>query len=577
LEDRSSEPAKRTTVDASALPEALQEQFHRNLRAVELVLAGASQTSVAKESGISRSTLSRLVQRTRQMGQVACIPYGSYMRQAALHPAFQECIRRLFLLPTRLSMTAIHKHTEMRQVAARLADAAGQTIKLPSYDQVRREVHRLKEDPELVAVREGAKSLPRLRDSPHSFALSIPSPALLTQVDEHSLELYVVTPDGIAVTQRVHAAVLICVKTAAILSAVLALGPLKEEDYMRLVKQALEPKDRLVSLTGCEHPWPCYGKPAIIFHDRGKIFTSERARQVLVDRLGIITEQAPPYAPSAKGTVESLFRWMTQRFERRMPNTSHGVHDAEASAKTGGLTLEELERCFYQAIVDDYQQDWDKLRRQKRSVSWEHVAAQSGVPQYLGSGDDLKLLLMKAINRKTPGHGYHASSGSRLSFQGRWYVCPGLLSRLAGREFDVYFDRRDISVLYLFVDGAFLGEAYCTQLMGGRVSEWEARAMRKYDEEQATIAREQGLPVRARIQDEAGRGRKRRNAEIRQVERGHQWDRQREEIHPAEVLERLASIEEKKPAQTQLPPAVRDMDPDRPVRRLRIRRLREEP
>lgn len=259
LPERSSSPEKRTTVDASALPEALREQFHRNLRAVELVLAGASQTSVAKESGIARSTLSRLVQRTRQMGQVACIPHGSYTRQAALHPAFQECIRRLFLLPTRLSMTAIHEHTEMRQVAARLADAAGQPIKLPSYDQVRREVHRLKEDPELVAVREGAKSLPRLRESPQSFALSIPSPALLTQVDEHSLELYVVTPDGIAVTQRVHAAVLICVKTAAILGAVLALGPLKEEDYMRLVKQALEPKDRLVGITGCEHPWPCYG------------------------------------------------------------------------------------------------------------------------------------------------------------------------------------------------------------------------------------------------------------------------------------------------------------------------------
>ena len=134
------------------------------------------------------------------------------------------------------------------------------------------------------------------------------------------MELYVITPDGIPVTRRVHAAVLICVKTAAIMSAVLALGPLKEEDYMRLVKMALEPKDRLVLQAGCQHPWPCSGKPAIVFHDRGKIFTSERARQVLVDRLGIITEQAPPYCPSAKGTVESLFRWMTQRFERRLPN-----------------------------------------------------------------------------------------------------------------------------------------------------------------------------------------------------------------------------------------------------------------
>jgi len=97
--------------------------------------------------------------------------------------------------------------------------------------------------------------------------------------------------------------------------------------------------------------------------------------------------------------------------------------------------------------------------------------AQSGVPQYLGSPDDLKLLLMKAINRKTPNHGYRTSSGNRLSFQGRWYVCPGLLSRLAGREFEVYYDRRDVGVLYLFVDGVYIGEAYCPQLMGGRVSE----------------------------------------------------------------------------------------------------------
>ncbi len=220
-----------------------------------------------------------------------------------MHPAFQECIRRLYLLPTRLSMTAIHEHTEMRQVAAQLEASTGKPVKLPSYDQVRREVHRLRNDPALVAVREGAKSVRRSRESAESFVLSIPAPALLAQVDEHSLELYVVTPDRITVTKRVHAAVLVCVKTAAILGAVLLLGPLKEEDYMRLVKMALEPKDQQVARAGCQHAWPCYGKPAIIFHDRGKIFTSERARSVLVDRLGIITEQAPPYAPSANDLI----------------------------------------------------------------------------------------------------------------------------------------------------------------------------------------------------------------------------------------------------------------------------------
>jgi hypothetical protein len=93
---------------------------------------------------------------------------------------------------------------------------------------------------------------------------------------------------------------------------------------------------------------------------------------------------------------------MTQRFERRLPNTSFGVHDAKRAAEAGGMTLEELERCFIQAVVDDYQQAWDELRRQRRCVLWEQAVAQSGVPQYLGSPDDLKLLLMKAVNRKTP-------------------------------------------------------------------------------------------------------------------------------------------------------------------------------
>src|SRR6266567_3169231 len=87
----------------------------------------------------------------------------------------------------------------------------------------------------------------------------------------------------------------------------------------------------------------------------------------------------------------------------------------------------------------------------------------------------------------------------------------------------------DVGVLYLFVEGVYVGEAYCPQLMGGRVSEWEARAMRKHDEAEAKAAREQGREVRARIQDEAGSHRKRRAAHIRQVEQSRQWDRQRED------------------------------------------------
>jgi transposase len=532
-----------STFDDSHLDEKQREVFLRNLHAVEAVLNGATQREAAEAAGMGRSTLSRLVQRTVTFGQIACVPHATYHRERQLHPAFQQAIRLLYSRPTKLSIRAVTEHVELKQIATRLRAETGAALPLPSYGQVWDYVLTLKQEPAVQKERGHEKGSPRSRQSPLSFALSIPAPAQLAQVDEHTMELYVVTKDGIPVASRIHAAVLVCVKTAAIMSAVIALGPLAEEDYMRLVKGMVEPKDRLVLKAGCQHDWPCYGKPATIFHDRGKIFTSERARQVLVDRLGIITEQAPPYCPSAKGTVESLFRWMTQCFERRLPNTSFGIHDAQKAAEAGGMTLEELECYFIRSIVDDYQQNWDGLRRQKRNILWEEAVRQTGVPQYLGAPDDLKLLLMKAQNRKLSSRAYRVHDRSRLSFQGNWYVSPGLLNRLAGREFEIYYDRRDVSVIYLFVDGSYVGEAYCPAFMGQRVSEWEAKAMRQADTKAARAVGAEVANVRAQIQEDIETTKKQRGKALRKLEKARQFDRQREEIHPSyvgQVLESLA-------------------------------------
>ncbi len=531
-----------STFDDSLLDEKQRDHFLRNLRAVEAVLNGTALREAAMEAGMGRSTLSRLVHRTVEFGQVACVPHATYHRERNMYPAFQQAIRLLYSRPTKLSMRAIAEHIELKHVASRLRTETGTAILLPTYDQVRKYVDVLKQEPRVQKERGGEKGSRRERQSPFSFALSIPAPAQLVQVDEHSMELYVVTKDGLPVASRVHAAVLVCVKTAAIMGAVIALGPMAEEDYMRLLKMTLEPKDRLVLQAGCQHNWSCSGKPATIFHDRGKIFTSERACQVLVDRLGIITEQAPPYCPSAKGTVEAIFRWMTQRFERRLPNTSFGTHDVRQAAEAGGMTLEELERYFVRAIVDDYQQSWDGLRRQKRDVLWEDAVRQTGVPQYLGAPDDLKLLLMKAQNRKVRSHGYHIHDRSRLSFQGNWYVCPGLLNRLADREFEIYYDRRDLSVIYLFVDGSYVGEAYCPAFMGQRISEWEAKVMRRADAAQTKAAASASADVRAHIQEEIATTKKQRRQAIREQEKARQFDRQREEIHPSSVLETLKTF-----------------------------------
>jgi len=346
----------------------------------------------------------------------------------------------------RPTIKAVYEDVQLKRLAEQLSESEGTLVPQPSYWQVYYFIKSISDEAIVVNARSGLKHTPHDRMSPSSFVLSIPYPAQICQVDEHTLDQLVVAADGRVITRHVHGAVLICVKTAAILGAVLSLDSLKEEDYMRLVKQAIEPKDRLTTLYDCTYPWPCYGKPTVIFHDRGKIFTSQRATDVLVDRLGIITEQAPPYAPSAKGTVEALFTCVTRKFSHRLPGTTkatpkdRGTYDSVQEAQKAGITFDVLEKLFTQSIVDAYMREWDQLRRQKRITLWEESVQEKSVPRWMRSQDDLKLLLMKAKNRKNPATGRYAITNSRLSFLGRSYVSPGLLDRLRGREIDIYYD-----------------------------------------------------------------------------------------------------------------------------------------
>jgi transposase len=578
------------TFDASVLA-TTEEQilFNRNLAAVTAVLAGMGVSKVAHAYDMGRSTLSRLVRRTKELGQIACVPHGTYHRERALHPELQQLIRQLYTQPIRPSVTAIYEDVRLKQLAAELSEREHKQIAIPTYKQVWKFLKAIAHETPVAEARSGLQHFPHERMSPKSFVLSIASPALLCQVDEHTMDLLVVAPDGTVITSRVHGAVLICVKTSAILAAVLSLDNLKEDDYMRLVKMALEPKDRITTLYECHHRWPCFGKPAVIFHDRGKIFTSERARQVLVDRLGITTEQAPPYAPSAKGTVEALFTWVTRKFTHRLPGTTkanpadRGAYDSKTEAQKAGITLDVLEKLFIQSIVDAYLQEWDHLRRGRRISLWEDAVQEKGVPSYLGSPDDLKLLLMKAVNRKNTVTGRYAISPYRgLSFLGYRYVSPGLLDRLRGQEVDIYFDRRDISVIYLFEGGELRGEAYCTELLGQRMSIWEAQALRKSDREQAKEAEAVSLENRQRIQQEATGGRRSHALETKRLEKQRQMDLQRQEIHPQQVqttLQLLANAQSTPAPQQELSsllaPAIPEDDAQaRSVAPVRIRKWR---
>lgn len=142
----------------------------------------------------------------------------------------------------------------------------------------------------------------------------------------------------------------------------------------------------------------------------------------------------------------------------------------------------------------------------------------------------------------------------------------------------------DISVIYLFLNGELVGEAFCTEFMGKRMSVWEANAARRADAKGAEKASAESLENRQRIQEEALAGRKPLSLETKRLERARQLDLQRQEIHPSHVQATLQALKGQQvsspsasPHSGLLPPAVPEDDPPgTEIQRLVVRKWRRE-
>ncbi len=105
------------TFDASVLASAEQQAlFHRNLAAVQAVLAGRGTRGVAEAYGMAPSPLSRLARRAKELGQIACVPYATYRRERVLRVEFQHLIRKLYIHPLRPSAMAVYEDEQLAKL-----------------------------------------------------------------------------------------------------------------------------------------------------------------------------------------------------------------------------------------------------------------------------------------------------------------------------------------------------------------------------------------------------------------------------------------------------------------------------
>lgn len=110
---------------------------------------------------MSPSALSRLVSRTRELGQIACAPRKTYHRDRALRPEFQELICKLYMHPLRPTIKAVAEDEQLARLAEKLSDQEGVTVSPPPYQQVWRYINHISREPVVANARSGLKHSPR--------------------------------------------------------------------------------------------------------------------------------------------------------------------------------------------------------------------------------------------------------------------------------------------------------------------------------------------------------------------------------------------------------------------------------
>ncbi|WP_313560503.1 Mu transposase C-terminal domain-containing protein, partial [Ruminiclostridium cellobioparum] len=474
----------RKTIDPESLSDDKQDEFYKRRLAVLEAISSSRKESVkkiAEKYGFKRSTLRHIIDRFLQYGEKGLQAYSTYNGDKVnIDPNLQNSIKKLIHKNPNWKVGRLYNSRELKNEIIQLSKNKQVIVPMPTYSSFYRFMKRIQEEEKNYATNyltlEERKNgnVKRICDI-GSYVSSIEHQLDQVQTDAHWLDIKIVSGDRQYVAGRLWGIAFVDVKTNNVLGHSLSLKSPMEEDYMMALKCTIEPKDKIVNEFKCQNPWICYGIPRVILSDNGKIFTSKRATDVVVRRFNVIEEDAPTYAPDAKGTVESLFKWVVEKLTSRLPGFTKGTDPkkVEKEALEYGITFEEFEKFFVNAIVDSWNIDWDNTRKNSRQVLWENSVKENlANPVWIWDQDELKLFLMKEDReRKVDRHG--------ISFRGRFYQNKTMISGIIGKKVNIRYDKRDISVLYVYLlDGSYYCEVYCNALIGQRLSVWEDEILR---------------------------------------------------------------------------------------------------
>ncbi|SUZ34109.1 Transposon Tn7 transposition protein TnsB [Roseibaca ekhonensis] len=423
------------------------------------------------ELGVSRATVWRWIKRlAEEGGRTSALasrkrgrPTGTTLISGKVEAVIEEHLRRYFLRRERPSLSRVA--TEIRSACWQ------QGLQPPTRRTVQRRLDAM-DAREVAKARVGAKAA-RQKFAPVTGENKAKQPLEVVQIDHTPADIILVDSFDRHPIGRPWVTLAIDIATRMVTGYYVALEAPSRLSVALCLTQAVTPKAEILAELECSVSWPAQGKPHSIHVDNGRDFRSHAFRSACAE-WGINLVYRPPGSPHFGGHIERLIGTMMGAVHL-LPGTTQssvlakGDYDAEGMAT---MTLSEFDRWFVLEICR-YNNSIHSSLGCTPVAKWEALSAEmmGDIPFEM---EAFWVSFLPSELRKVRRDGIHL-------FQIRYWsdALAGHIGRGDGRVV-VRYDPRDLSVIWVELDGGRYVEARYRNLEIPPVSLWEYReAMRK--------------------------------------------------------------------------------------------------
>ena len=423
------------------------------------------------ELGVSRTTVWRWIRRlAEEGGRTSALvprkrgrPTGSVMVPGDVEGIIEDHLTRYYLRRERPSLARVV--TEIRSACLERG------LQPPTRRTVQRRLDAM-DAREVMKAREGAKAA-RQRFAPVTGRNRSERPLDVVQIDHTPADIVLVDSFERKPIGRPWVTLAIDIATRMVTGYHVSFDAPSRLSVALCLTRAVAPKAEFLADLECNAPWPAQGKPVSIHVDNGRDFRSQ-AFQSACAEWGINLVYRPPGSPHFGGHVERLIGTMMGAVHL-LPGTTQssvaakGGYDAEAMA---AMTLGEFDRWFALEICR-YNNSIHSSLGCTPVAKWEALAGEM-------SGDipfdmeAFRVSFLPSEQRQVRRDGIHL-------FDLRYWsdALAGYVGRRGGKVV-VRYDPRDLSTVWVELDGGRCVEARYRNLEIPPVSLWEYReAMQK--------------------------------------------------------------------------------------------------